>query len=1161
MPARLAISSTNVHGQYVGTTRVPAPSATPGSSTCRQFNGLSDRLLLGPSNALGANFLAVLSFWRGDTSVLPDNQTSARLFTQYAVGGTRIAAGLNGQGLSITFTEAAGSRQTVQVYGTLQDTARHTLALAVQGDDIRLWLDGRLALQLQATLAAPDLARVCVGADTASRFFKGFIDDLAVYKVWPSKTQGWLNYYQDLLLSRYRRDYLATPFAGAVNGAAISGEGFQVQGLSVSPTSRVALSQPWRDDEQLPLQVVELRFKPGSGELRVGVIGPGHDLAEKAPGETAHSYGFTQQGRLRHDAQEVLSGLAEWTTSSVISLRWQAPTRALEFWVDGVFQTSLTLPAGQWTVALSLAGNTAFLNSGQTTPFALGSDAPPLPLHLWSQLTTEFRHAKLGEVCAPLDDLDNQLRDAYTGATVGSYSNPLPLEASFTGDPYDFSRRVGDNIKVTAASFTAADDSFFFALAFSPEAADLVGEVSLLHSPGKWSLQLIDGRLNATVGGVQVGSVNAPFAAGGCYLIGVARSAAGRLLVWCHLGYIMQSGDTTVPQTAADVYVGSQADGSRKFSGRLSHLLLAGTQPARWKLDRLRNAVAWSTPDVQGAMPNPPSVRRIYELSWWEVITAGIATEPNSVHCYVGSLAVPPDEVAVEYRPVDRKGASPFTGDTLAVWTASAPLDAPLTRTGTVLTFPASSDLSVVQPGDALQVNEETLKVESVNNATKVITVKRACGDTVRAEHGAGSRVWFLGHPYVTGNPYLALDRVEVKLLSRSYLAEMGEEFAPTDTIDMRGRLARPYPPALVEVNGQYWPESLHGTLLITWRHRNKLAQAGSLFAEDEGDFSAQPGVTYLVRAFDAVSGDLLHTSSPIPGTESSYHLLVEGFSGQLRVSVTSELSGLSCWQAQERSFSYVDELPVVITTEEGEPLEGETSGGVMAESYTALQVNSYDGELPDDWAGFEEEEEEEEGGAGYAGQVLGVKISEFAQLPTEPSGDELFPVAYQGTNYYLTAAQYRDWLASVLPPPQDGKSAYQTWLDLGNTGSEADFISSLVGAQGLNSNAARRIQVVSSASGALICDWEAYDEIRLRLTGPTTLTFQGAKDGQGCLLKITQDAAGAHSLTLPPSVRYNALVQQYTATPTPGLSDKIGFIFDGGDSTYDFVTFVPGFS
>ena len=89
-----------------------------------------------------------------------------------------------------------------------------------------------------------------------------------------------------------------------------------------------------------------------------------------------------------------------------------------------------------------------------------------------------------------------------------------------------------------------------------------------------------------------------------------------------------------------------------------------------------------------------------------------------------------------------------------------------------------------------------------------------------------------------------------------------------------------------------------------------------------------------------------------------------------------------------------------------------------------------------------EEEEEEEEGGAGYAGQVLGVKISEFAQLPTEPSGDELFPVAYQGTNYYLTAAQYRDWLASVLPPPQDGKSAYQSWLELGNTGSEADFSS-----------------------------------------------------------------------------------------------------------------------
>ena len=35
------------------------------------------------------------------------------------------------------------------------------------------------------------------------------------------------------------------------------------------------------------------------------------------------------------------------------------------------------------------------------------------------------------------------------------------------------------------------------------------------------------------------------------------------------------------------------------------------------------------------------------------------------------------------------------------------------------------------------------------------------------------------------------------------------------------------------------------------------------------------------------------------------------------------------------------------------------------------------------------------------------------------------------------------------FPTPQDGKSAYQTWLDLGFVGTEADFIASLKGATG----------------------------------------------------------------------------------------------------------------
>ena len=90
-------------------------------------------------------------------------------------------------------------------------------------------------------------------------------------------------------------------------------------------------------------------------------------------------------------------------------------------------------------------------------------------------------------------------------------------------------------------------------------------------------------------------------------------------------------------------------------------------------------------------------------------------------------------------------------------------------------------------------------------------------------------------------------------------------------------------------------------------------------------------------------------------------------------------------------------------------------------------------------------------------------------------------------------------------------------------------------------------------------CDWSAYDEIRVVLTAATTFTFAGAIDGQGCVLKLRQDGAGGKQATLPPAVRFNAAYGSYSQTTSAGVADKVGFIYDGGDDRYDFVSLIPG--
>lgn len=105
-----------------------------------------------------------------------------------------------------------------------------------------------------------------------------------------------------------------------------------------------------------------------------------------------------------------------------------------------------------------------------------------------------------------------------------------------------------------------------------------------------------------------------------------------------------------------------------------------------------------------------------------------------------------------------------------------------------------------------------------------------------------------------------------------------------------------------------------------------------------------------------------------------------------------------------------------------------------------------------------------------------------------------------------------------------------------------------------------RRIQQVPAASGVVECNWALYDEIRLTLTGNATLVFNGANDGQGCTLKVAQDATGGRTLALPSNVRYSADITAYAATVGAGKKDRIGFIRDGDDSMYDFVSVIKGF-
>lgn len=1163
MVARLALSSNAQTGQYVGTSRINSPTDIPGSRTARSFNGLGNRLVLGRSSDLGANFLALLTFWRATSAAVADNQTSARLFTQYTAIGTRIAVGINRSFLSITYTTSGGSLVTVESRVSMLNTNRQILALLVSPTAVTLYLNGRLALQVNVVLMAPGTPRMVVGADVNSRAFAGTIDDLALYQVVPGRLDNWLRYHQSLIDGEFVRDYVAATFAAGFDGVTLLDDLRQANGTG--ETARVATSQPWRNEGALGRQLVEFRYTTGVEPIRVGVFSTGHNLATANIGDTEGSYAYLQDGTLISNGVVVASDLPLWTQTDMVALSYVPGSRQLSFWVNGALRHAIDLPVGTWTPATSFGKRQVFLNAGQSVPYATGLPTRTgLYTKVWSRLTSEFRHMKLGQVAAPLDDIDEWMRDANTEAIVGAYIGARLTETPFTPDPFDIARKVGGGVRLNFGPYTAAGQDYFFALAFSPTAEDLVDEKILFECPDQYGMKLIDGRLFAWVGDVQVGSINVAFEENKAYLMGITRSAAGRLLVWCHVGYILQSGDITPLLGSADVWVGSKADGSAAFTGRFSHLVASTKRPADWKLNRLKTVYAWDTPDIEGLIPAPVAVKRVFEPSWRDVIATAINPTPTATQCFVAAIAAQPDEVAIEYRMVARKGVAAFLGENIGNFTPHGYLSTEVGKFGdALLTLNDPVGLALVAVGSAVLVDNEIMKVVSVNLLASTVNVQRACADTIPARHGIGAVAWFYDSTLRSTNvPYVLNDVVDVKLLTRSELTEVGEDMVPIDTVTMLGRLNRPYPPANLMVNGQNTPSSLSGTVEVTWAGRNKTSQGSSLIPWNSANVAPPNGTTFIVRAYDADSATLIHESTPISYLDHSYNLYVE-FTGNLNVTVTSYLGGLPCWQVPDLAFEYTSEVTVVLVTEGDEPIETEDEVPIFLEDESALMFGSSNGELPDDWGGIEEEEEEEDGmGTGTTeggGVVIGVKISELPQMAGEFTGEELVPIVKGNENYWASPEQLYEHISGLLPPPVDGKSAYQIAVANGYIGSEAQWLSSLRGDPGPSSNASRRILTVTSASGAVVCNWLLYDEIRLRLTGPITLNFTGARDGQGCLLKIQQDAVGGRLVTLPANVRFNTLVQFYAPSPNPGIVDKIGFIYDGADSSYDLSALIQG--
>ena len=204
-------------------------------------------------------------------------------------------------------------------------------------------------------------------------------------------------------------------------------------------------------------------------------------------------------------------------------------------------------------------------------------------------------------------------------------------------------------------------------------------------------------------------------------------------------------------------------------------------------------------------------------------------------------------------------------------YSETADFDQIISKTSTSFTVNNWKKIANVSTGtlikcgrDWLGTPGEWMVFQGVDVYTGIVSVKRGALDTPPQEWGPGSKLYFCGNDVAFDETeYVAGEEVLVSALTTtpSGVLEQGGSIP----IEMKARAIRPYPPANVKINGEYWPAEIEGDLALTWVDRNRLQQTGGeIIGWYEGGVTRETGVKYTVEVYDNQTNTLLTSQSNI---------------------------------------------------------------------------------------------------------------------------------------------------------------------------------------------------------------------------------------------------------------------------------------------------------
>lgn len=201
-------------------------------------------------------------------------------------------------------------------------------------------------------------------------------------------------------------------------------------------------------------------------------------------------------------------------------------------------------------------------------------------------------------------------------------------------------------------------------------------------------------------------------------------------------------------------------------------------------------------------------------------------------------------------------------------------LNGNLTPLGTLITMTGYSGGSAgIRVGMAAMIGSEIVIVTGRTGDN--VSIGRGCCDTIPAAHLAGDPIWFFDDSLGwDGIEYVGTETVGVKVIPRTTSGYMPLAYAPAEQITFNLRFARPYPPGLLQANGDPWFSGPMITsaqdLVLTWAQRNRITQQDALIDHIQPTITPEAGTTYKIQIFRA-DNTLISSLTGLTGTTWTY--------------------------------------------------------------------------------------------------------------------------------------------------------------------------------------------------------------------------------------------------------------------------------------------------